>query len=226
MTLPPLPSPDTRWPRRVVIGLSALKVAQHDQGNPQAGALINRCFDYEVYAQLAEHLRETDEGRRLLLERPSLEARDLDLEALRALPEDTLGRQIAQYYVDHGITPFHTAQPVEEEVDYLTKRYRETHDLHHLLTGYGTDVMGEMELQAFIAGNMGLQSAKLIPFLGYLGLITMEHRLMLPTSYYGRTLAAWRRGRRTRLLLSFPFEDYWETPVDALRGLLFGPAQA
>ena len=83
--LPELPE-DAWWPRRILVGFQTLMVLEDEPGNPQAGALINRAFDYEVDEAHIQRMRDTPEGARLLSTRPSLEREDLDLEALASLP--------------------------------------------------------------------------------------------------------------------------------------------
>jgi ubiquinone biosynthesis protein COQ4 len=208
---------------RVRLGLRALDVLKDDPGNPYYGPLLNACLDGETYARTARRWRTTEEGRRLLDERPDLQGRALDLEALARLPEGTLGHAFARYFRDNGLEPFVTAFPIESDVDYLSKRYRETHDLFHVITGYATDERGEMELQAFVLGNLGVRQAALI--LAYSLPRQLRRRgLAGAGDDLGRLRAAFRRGRRSRELLGVRFERLWTQPVDLLSALLCAPA--
>ncbi len=105
----------------------------------------------------------------MLSVRPSLQGKTLDLGALDLLPEGTLGHEFARYFRDNKISPFETTLEIKSDIDFISKRYRETHDLLHVLTGYATDVMGEMELQAYALGNLGIRTAMLILLVGTLG---------------------------------------------------------
>jgi ubiquinone biosynthesis protein COQ4 len=205
------------------IGLHALKVLANDPGNAYYGPLLNACLDGDTYAKLARTWRTSPEGRRLLDERPSLQGRELDLDALARLPEGTLGHEFVRYFRDNGIEPFVTAFPIETDVDYLSKRYRETHDLFHVITGYATDEPGEMELQAFVLGNLGLRQTIMILGFSLPGRIK-EMGLKGFGAYMGRLRAAFRRGRRSRELLSVRYEKLWDQPVSVLSGLLCAPA--
>src|SRR5690606_3236966 len=113
----------------------------------------------------------SEDGRSLLARRPSLQGEEVDLQSLSALPEETLGHQFARYFKDNGITPVHTENPIEDDLDYISKRYRETHDLYHVITGYQTDPHGEMELQAFVMGNIGIRTPLMIIPMGTLGVM-------------------------------------------------------
>ena len=210
---------------RVRVALQALKVLKGDEGNPVAGQLVNECLDRSVYASLVHKLQRSEEGRRMLSERPSLQSKDLDLAALASLPEGTLGHAFARYFRDNKISPFETTLELKGDIDFIGKRYRETHDLLHVLTGYGTDVMGEMELQAYALGNLGIRTAALIVLVGTLGQIK-ERQAGVDLSEYARRLwAAFHRGRASRLFLDVWFEEHWETPVAALRERLCAPTE-
>ncbi|MCB9565900.1 MAG: hypothetical protein H6710_01515 [Myxococcales bacterium] len=211
--------------RRLRLGAHALDVLKDDPGNPYYGPLLNACMDRETYARLATTWRKSQVGKLLLDERPSLQGRELDFDALRALPPGTLGHEFARYYDRNMIEPFVSDFPVEGDVDYLSKRYRETHDLFHVITGYGTDEVGEMELQAFVLGNLGLRQAAFILLLATPRMLQSEGvRGFAP--YVARVIAAYRRGRRSRELLSVRYERFWEEPVAALAELLCAPPRA
>ena len=206
-------------PKRLYYGLLALNILKDDAGNPKAGALINRCFDHEVWGAHAERMRIGVDGERLLAERPGLQQADLNLGRLAQLPEGTLGRSLALYFEHNGFPPFDTDQPTETDSDYLSKRYRETHDCYHVITEYKTDDMGEMELQAFVMGNLGIRSGWVITVLAYLPVGAWKYRFH-PLRYIRLLRAAYKRGAQARPFLEFPFEDHWETPVSDVRALM------
>ncbi len=221
LVLPDNPSLFTR----LRVALRAIKLVRGNEGNPVYGQAIQASLDLEVYASLAQRLKLTEDGRRMLSERPSLDARDLDLGALERLPEGTLGHAYARYYSDNKISPFETTLEIKNDVDFISKRYRETHDLLHSLTGYGTDVVGEMELQAWALGNLGIRTAALILLVGTLGQFKDPQSGVARSEYLRRVRAAYHRGRASPLFLDFWFENHWETPMATLRERLFAPAE-
>jgi ubiquinone biosynthesis protein COQ4 len=210
---------------RVRVALQAMKAIKGDEGNPVYGQLINACLDGNVYVSLAEQLLLREDGRRMLSERPSLQGKTLDLEALERLPEGTLGHEFARYFRDNEISPFETTLEIKNNVDFIGKRYRETHDLLHVLTGYGTDVVGEMEVQAYALGNLGIHTAVLILLVGTLGQLKARPSSSELSLYLRRLWAAYHRGRTSQLFLDFWFEHHWETPVTTLRERLCAPVE-
>ncbi len=220
-------SSDPSLLERGAVAFRALRVLEKDPGDPVAGPLFNACLDGGAYQKLIRRLRQTTEGARMLDERPSLNGDEIDLDVLAALPDGTLGRAMAAYYRDHDIAPFHTTFAPQNDVEYISKRYRETHDLFHVITGYGTDVIGEMELQAFAMGHLGIKSPLMI--LSYSTVILARgtsHAADVDVrwgDYFSRLRRAVRRGKHAAPLLAFRYQEHWETPLGALRARLCPP---
>jgi ubiquinone biosynthesis protein COQ4 len=210
---------------RLRVARQCLEVLKDDPTNPTCGQLINICLDLNVYASIAQQLRSSEEGRRMLSERPSLQGKELDLAALERLPEGTLGHGFARYFRDNKISPFETTLELKNDIDYIGKRYRETHDLLHVLTGYATDVMGEMELQAYALGNLGIRTAAFILLLSSFEFLKVPQSGVGRSEYLRRLWAAYHRGRASQQFLGFRFEDHWETPVATLSARLCAPAE-
>jgi ubiquinone biosynthesis protein COQ4 len=209
---------------RLRVATQCLEVLKDDPANPTCGQLINICLDLNVYASLVQQLQRSEEGRRMLSERPSLQGKELDLSKLERLPEGTLGHEFARYFRDNKISPFETTLELKNDIDFIGKRYRETHDLLHVLTGYATDVMGEMELQAYVLGKLGIRTAVLILVFGMFEQLKNRPSSVGLSTYLRRVRAAYNRGRTSQQFLDFWFEHHWETPVATLSARLCAPA--
>jgi len=96
-------------------------------------------------------------------------------------------------------------------------------NLASIITGYRTDEPGEMELQAFVLGNLGVRQAVLILAVSVPRRIK-DMGLKGFAAYLGRLRAAYRRGKRSREMLSVRYEKLWEQPVSVLAELLLAPA--
>ncbi|NVB38996.1 hypothetical protein G6O69_14230 [Pseudenhygromyxa sp. WMMC2535] len=219
LSLPPNASVFTR----IRVGLNALKILSKDAGNPYYAPILHLAFDEDTYMKLAATLRETPEGRKLLDERRTIPGPDIDLDKLASLPEGTLGHEFASYFKKNGIDVFGFDFALNSDADYLNKRYRETHDIHHIITGYGIDPIGEIELQAFYYGNLGLRHAALIAFVS----VPYEFKnsgIKGMRKHIRRVLTAYRRGKDSRELLSINFDEMWEKPVSELSELICAPA--
>lgn len=216
-------------PTRLRLAVKALGILKNYPTDTIAGPLLNESIDFGVYERLLQGLTETPEGRDLLARRPSLQGPELDLEALAALPESSLGFAFARYFHDNGIGPFSTTNALRNDLDYISKRYRETHDLYHVITGYKTDVAGEMELQAFAMGNLGIRTPLLIVPFGTVTLAFMKDKQPKDFSlvrFLGQLRDAYQKGASSRKFLDFPFEEHWETPLEEVRAMLLAPRTA
>ncbi|WP_052519373.1 Coq4 family protein [Archangium violaceum] len=218
-TLPENPSLSTR----LRVGLQALKVLQVNPTDPAWGALFYDSVEIGLCASLARDFSLHEEGRHLLAERPSLKASAMDLDALEKLPAGSLGHTFARYFREQGLTPIDTLTPPKNDAQYVATRLRETHDLHHMVTGYGTDVLGEMELQAFTLGNLHLRTSLLI--LLQSGKASQQVPGFDAAQYARKLWTAFRRGSQSRQLASFRWEDHWATPLAMLREQLVAPAR-
>jgi len=165
-------------------------------------------------------LRASPSGRRLLAEKPSLLER-LGDERLAGLPETTLGGAYARAMRARGFAPdgllayrsrSQGALLGGADERWLSERINVMHDLWHVLTGYGTDPLGEAALIAFSHAQIPSRSFPLL-LLGAVAKGPKSWDLAWPR-YLWR---AYRRGRRARLLTAAPLEALLERPLAELR---------
>jgi len=169
-------------------------------------------------------------GARLLRRRPSLLAALADREALARLPDGSLGRAYLAYLERTGFAPDGlvalerrvrerwVCEEGEPRLDgarvFFNERSMLVHDLEHVLTGYGTDDIGEATLLAFsLAQAPGVAQALLtlgaaLDVLGTVG-----------RSWPAYALRAWRRGRRARWLVTLPYEELLALPLETVQVL-------
>jgi ubiquinone biosynthesis protein COQ4 len=143
-------------PRRAFTALSRLLRDPDDL--PQVFTLI-QSFSGGAPARLLRRLRGTASGARMLRERPDIVPLLSDREALRRLPDGSLGRAYldfvesedisAQGLLDANERGRVAAPELPEDLAWLHARMRDTHDLWHAVTGYKGDVLGEAGLLAF-----------------------------------------------------------------------------
>ncbi len=105
----------------------------------------------------------SERGAARLSERTYLPDMLDDHDALRTLPEGSVGRKYIDFMEREGLTAaglveeslkFRRGRPVyDDDVEYFGDRLRDTHDLFHVLTGYGRDPLGEASVLAFSHGQ-------------------------------------------------------------------------
>lgn len=160
----------------------------------------------------------TPAGKKLWAERRTLDSRTVDLAALAALPDGTLGREYATFLRSRGLTlevfdgaPAGIADP---ERSYLVQRMRQTHDLWHVVTGCDTDPAGEVALQAFLYAQTRAPGSAILAVAGMLRLVRSWPAIVADV------LRFYRAGDRAVRLAGFCWEDHWTTPLTEVRALL------
>jgi len=117
-----------------------------------------------VLPHLLDNMLASEEGRRILKERPRINTSTVDMTALARLPENTFGHTYVAWLERCGVTP-DTREPVhyidDPELAYVMQRYRECHDFYHALFGLPVSVEYELALKVFEFTNLGLPSAAL-----------------------------------------------------------------
>ncbi|PAL20412.1 Coq4 family protein [Sphingopyxis sp. GW247-27LB] len=160
MTTLPLSHPD-----RTDAGFRPLKALHHfrkliadKEDTEQVFHIIDALRD-KRFGRSVEKFFATTEGKKILAERPYLPAMLDDHDALRRLPEGSVGRVYVDFMEREGLTAqglvdeslkFRRDKPsYDDMLELYGNRLRDTHDLFHILTGYGRDALGEQCVLAF-----------------------------------------------------------------------------
>src|SRR5262249_26158167 len=132
-------SPLVRWAR-------AMRALRHILSNPEATDRVIEFLQLANTGSLpgrAAVFFADPHGRKLYAEQRKIDSHTVDLDALLALPEGTLGRAYATFLRSRGLTPEVFDAPPEgvpdPKVAYVIQRARQTHDLWHVVTGCETD---------------------------------------------------------------------------------------
>ncbi len=146
-------------------------------------------------------------------------------EALGSYPLGTLGRELHDYYLR-----YHFPLPGRR---HALPTFGVVHDLCHVLSGYGIDDGGELEVVAFQAGFMQTDPPSTLLFIvlqAHLGLRLVSiapgnQGLLDDPILLERTIRAFRRGTQVRVDL-FDHWDYaalFAEPIEAVRASLGVP---
>ena len=166
-------------------------------------------------------------GRRLLEDRHDALALIANRDRLRGLPEGSLGRLYCSFAESHELYPEVLAEQVRvarvdsggllpdasPEIAYLHDRYRDLHDLWHVVTGYGTDMAGELAIVNFQAVQVGYRAMTISSWVQLLSIALRTGRFdVLVTGFRGR-----RRGRQSKHLLAADWDRLLMLPLDEVR---------
>ena len=171
-----------------------------------------------AYRRLLAELRADPEGQRLLRERPELSSELVDYDALRRMPETTLGGAYVRHLDNNGITADYQAagtRHVEDpDMAYLMRRFRQTHDVWHALLDLGITGHEEVVIHAFSWGQMRLPVSAMVVAFGSMKHIVLEGRW---GALRHSLREAYEVGRDAEPLIKVIWEDQWAEPLEGVR---------
>lgn len=201
------------WLRRRLFALRSLHQLGRNPGDTEKALLVGIALNGPKTIELVGRFASWPGGLRLLTERPGIDSRNVDYDALRALPDGTLGREYVRFLDDHDLSAdlFRAPPGMPEVPAYVAQRLRQSHDIWHVVTGYGTTVPDEIALQAFTYGQTDLPSARA---LSRLGLLRWGWRY---PSLFRAVRRAYSRGKNAAPLATVAWEDLWDVPLGEVR---------
>lgn len=184
-----------------------------------------------LVARMVAEMGSDPDGRRLLSERPDLGAALDDRDALGAMPPGSLGRVYHDFMSGPEVVPGYFIAGLmyrdgrfdrldwDDDMKYLIERLGNTHDLTHVLSGYGTDLAAEAININFSLGITGVP----VPLGGSVFAVGTGLALVPrvgPRRWYELSIEAFRRGRtaaRHKPFHCVSFEELLPEPLDAVR---------
>jgi ubiquinone biosynthesis protein COQ4 len=177
-------------------------------------AMADALVKPEILDEMVAVFSRDARGARALEERPRVGK--IDLAALRELPQGTLGRVYADHMIDNDLDP--TALPSMEAPTpraYVRAHLYESHDVWHAVTGFRTDVAGELGLQAF---NLAQFPSRLAVGLLAMGLLNAVIFHFDETERRMDQIArGWAMGKRARPLFGTAWASMWGQKIDDVR---------
>jgi ubiquinone biosynthesis protein COQ4 len=171
-----------------------------------------------AYRRFLAELHASAEGQRILRERPELSSELVDYDRLRGLPATTLGGAYVRHLDGNHITADYQAARTrhvdDEEMAYLMRRFRQTHDVWHALLDLGITGHEEVVIHSFSFGQLRLPVSAMIMFFGTVKHIVLERRW---GALRHSLREAYEVGRAAAPLLAVVWEDLWEQPLDEVR---------
>lgn len=184
-----------------------------------AGPTVQREFDRFAADPL---------GQRLLAERPRRELNQTlaDRASLAAMPKGSFADAYLTYMGGQGMGSadyFLAAADLDEKGArfgwsedqlWFVRRMSNSHDLFHVVSGYGRDIIGEVGVDAYTAGQIPLLPLRLL--LLYFFFLKPSS----PISWTRYVYRAFRHGRRTPSLACVDYESIFELPLAEARSVI------
>lgn len=164
---------------------------------------------------VVDHFKKTESGRVAFATRPRVGK--IDMQALLALPEGTLGRAYAEHMTALGLDPnFFPQYDIVDDLSYAKMHLYETHDIWHVVSGFKTDVPGELGLQAFYAAQF--PQGPLPPVLIAAGMLnTVFKNAQENESRLDALARGWFLGKQAKQLFGVRWGEMWERPIAEVR---------
>lgn len=162
-------------------------------------------------------------GSQILTENRQLLNTLCDTDYLRGLPENSFGRIYARFLEKEGLSAEGLVDASKEEPGWEKKRVefalfaarlRDSHDLNHVLTGYGRDTLGELSVLSFgypHTRNRG------IAFLVLVGMFKFKKDLPRSIPVFRCVWEAWRNGKKAAWLPGVDWEAMLKLPLEEVR---------
>ena len=166
-------------------------------GTPLSSQMVNHLLDNPTMAALIiEHWRPAP----------------IVLEILDTLPPSSLGYIYSRYMRMQGLSPASVigTSPITSSHEYIFHRVRETHDIIHVLTGFGIDAAGELGVQGFILAQIRSPLAVFFIFGGILASLKNQ----LPLDELLKALArGFELGLQAQCVIACKLEEAWDRPL-------------
>jgi ubiquinone biosynthesis protein COQ4 len=191
---------------------------------------IMRALSGDAIPRGYRRLMSTPEGGRIAYERDEFAERLSDPAWLAQFGAGTVGAAYRDFIAPRGLSAEGLAEESrkipEADVDaahplaWYARRMRDVHDVWHVLTGYGTDALGEVCVVAFSYAQTRSLGFAVIALVGARQLRKAERG-----QPYGRAVReAWRNGRAAAWLPAVDYPALFALPLDEARRVLrIGP---
>jgi ubiquinone biosynthesis protein Coq4 len=187
--------------------------------------LVDSFLDSPQMADCVRRFRQVPGGAEMMESRyPPLQP---DIELLLQLPAESLGHNYASLIRRLNYDPeFFRPRPTTTEAQWLTQRVATTHDIHHVISGFGTAPEGETGVLAITAAQIGFPAYLLLTSASQLASFrfqTQRFEALSRAVAHGIGI-----GRQAHCLAAVRWEDGWERSIREWRqelGLL-DPADA
>lgn len=228
----PMAAPDLQMfdPTRVMPRTRPLKAWRHfrellkNKENTEEVFYIFESLPWKGARAAAERFLSTPAGQAMRASEPYLPDLLDDHAALRKLPKGSVAHAYCDFMEREGLSAAGLVAESDrfrkgryefnDQFTWYLDRQRDTHDLQHVLTGYGRDALGE---QCVLAFTYGQQPSPGHLFIGYLGGIEISRKQRLKVPVLGAVREAQKLGAGCPRITEQPIRDLLALPLEEAR---------
>lgn len=189
--------------------------------DPRRGDLIAVLGDATgggALRQLRDRICESGSGRRMVETGYPVRFPEKSIADLVCYPDGTLGRGYGEFMRKRGFDPSERCavyrELVQDERDaWVLQRYRDIHDLWHVVFELPTTLLGEVGLKWFEAFHTGLPVAVASATVGPTRLCAEQRKFL----FQKLVPWAWTASKSVTELLAIKYEDHLDRQMDDLR---------
>lgn len=176
--------------------------------------------------KILQRFRASPVGAAVLAENRQLLSTLSNREYLRSLPEASFGRIYQQFLETEGLSAEGLVDASREspqwekrkqEFETFSSRLRDSHDLQHVVTGYGRDALGELCVLAFSYAHTRNRG---IGFLVLMGMFKFKKDLPRGVPVFRAVREAYRNGARAVWFPGVDWEAMLKLPLEEVRRTL------
>ncbi len=217
--------PDREPPRfRPFKALSHFRRLIKDKEDTEQVFHIFECLPRKGFLPEAKAFIDSPRGQALMESEPFLPTILDDHEALKTLPAGTIGRAYVDFMEREGLSAaglvaesdkMRRGRPVyNDQIQWYANRLRDTHDLLHILTGYGRDGLGEQCVLGFTYGqNRNLGNI----FIAYLGGLELKRRIKTNAPVFAAIRQGQRHGTAAPSIINEDIRALLAEPIESAR---------
>lgn len=222
----PLRHPDRPKPKyRPLAALRHFRELLKDKENTAEVFKIYDALPSKQFMPRVRDLTLSQKGEALRAKEPFLPSLLDDHDALRAMPAGSVAHAYCDFMESEGLTAAGLVEESEKAgrptyddlVQWFGFRQRDTHDLMHVLTGYGRDALGEQCVLLFTHGQSPSQGHLL---LGYAGSLHIKKLVKSAAPVLKATREAHRTGKACPPLVEMSIGELLAKPLDQARAEL------
>lgn len=182
-----------------------------DVGLDVIGEMTDALLHTSSFKLAVRHLQADAQCAELIAERYM--AQDHDIAALLTYPPDSLGFIYAQSMQAKGFRAedLYKDVQIDSDASYVEARLSQTHDIWHIVTGFGVSEIEEIGLQAFHLPQFPYPLA-----VSLLSSSLMSTLLFAPDQLPDLLSAiqtGWEMGKTAKSFFAQKWEEYWEKPL-------------
>lgn len=200
-----------RQMRPITVLQPFLALLAGDKSLDVVGGMVSALLETPSFDLVVAHLKQDPQAEALISDRYMAPPHDLDM--LLQYPPDSLGYIYGTAMKARGFRAeeLYESDPIYSDASYVDARLGQTHDIWHIITGFGVSPAEEMGLQAFHLPQFPY------PLAVSLLSSTMMSTLIFDPEQLPSLLEAiqtgWTMGKNAKSFFAQKWEEGWEKPL-------------